>query len=103
MDIIAKQVVEIFTNNKEYFENVEWVAYYDKYNKENLCFQDKWNFAVSNLVSGDLTDNKAVNAEKLKPFYGWLGARIKLCLNLQKGLSNGELEQLLKNKQKENL
>ncbi len=103
MDEIVKHIVEIFKDNKEYFENVEWVAYYDKYNKEDLCFQDKWNFAVSNLVSKDLTDNKAVSAEKLKPFYEWLGTRIKLCLNLQKGLSNEELKQLLDNKQKDNL
>ena len=93
---IAKQIVDIFEKDKSYFENREWTAFMDKYNVENLCFKDKWNFKVSNLVDKDLTDNLYVNLKPLIPFYEWLGERIELALNLVKGKTNEELRELLK-------
>lgn len=92
---IAKQIVDIFKNDKSYFENREWTAFMDKYNVEKLCFKDKWDFRVSNLVDKDLTDNLYVNLKQLIPFYEWLGERIELALNLQKGKTNEELRELL--------
>ena len=94
---IAKQIVDIFKKDKSYFENREWTAFMDKYNVENLCFKDKWNFRVSNLVDKDLTDNLYVNLKPLIPFYEWLGERIELALNLVKGKTNEELRELLNN------
>ena len=93
---IAKQIVDIFKNNKSYFENREWTAFMDKYNVENLCFKDSWNFKVSNLVDKDLTNNLYVNLKPLIPFYEWLGERIALSLNLAKGKTNEELKRELK-------
>lgn len=92
---VAKQIVDIFKKDKKYFENVKWCAFYSKYNEEKLCYKDGWNFPVSDLVSKELTENRAVNAEKLEPFYDWLGERIALCLNLQNGKTNEELKELL--------
>lgn len=92
---IAKQIVDIFQKDKSYFENREWTAFMDKYNVENLCFKDKWNFRVSNLVDKDLTDNLYVNLKPLIPFYEWLGERIALSLNSVKGKTNEELRELL--------
>ena len=92
---IAKQIVDIFQKDKSYFENREWSAFMDKYNVENLCFKDKWNFRVSNLVDKELTDNLYVNLKPLIPFYEWLGERIELALNLVKGKTNEELRELL--------
>ena len=92
---IAKQIVDIFKEDKSYFENREWIAFMDKYNVEKLCFIDKWNFRVSNLVDKDLTDNLYVNLKQLIPFYEWLGERITLALNLVKGKTNEELKELL--------
>ena len=92
MNEIVEQIVDIFSKDKSYFENRECCAFYNKYNEECLCFRDSWNFQVSNLVDKDLTDNRAVNCEKLKPFYEWFGERIELALNLVKGKSNEQLK-----------
>lgn len=95
---IARQIVDIFNKEKSFFENCSWTAFYNKYNQECLCFKDSWNFQVSNLVDKELTDNLAVNCDKLKPFYEWLGERIELSLNLIKGKTNEELKEMLNGK-----
>jgi len=89
---VANQVVDIFKNNKDFFEDCEWTAYYNKYNEEVLAFKDGWNFQVSNLSDECLTDNLYINAQKLEPFYTWLGERISLCLNLMRGETNEQLK-----------
>lgn len=98
MNEVAENIIEIFNKNLTYFENIKWCSFYNKYNEQHLCFKDNWNYIVSNLVSKDLTDDRAINCKKLKPFYEWLGERIELLLNLNTGLSNEELKELLENK-----
>lgn len=101
MNELAKHIVKTFNDDISYFEKIKWVAYFNKYNEEHLCFQDKWNYSVSNLVSEELTENKAINVKPLRPFYEWLGERIALCLNLSRGFSNEELKVMLDAKMKE--
>lgn len=101
---IAKQIVDIFAKDKNSFNNLLWCAFYNKYNEEHLCFKDKnWNISVSNLVSEELTEDRAGNAEKLKPFYQWLGERVALSLNLQAGKSNEELKNEYEQHQKQGI
>ena len=92
MNEVAEQIINLHENNLAYLEKAKWVAYYNKYNQEQLCISDAWNYPVSNLVSKELTDDRAVNAEKLRPFYEWLGERVELCLNIGRGLTNEELK-----------
>lgn len=96
---IAKQIVDIFKKDKSYFEKLKWSAHYNKYNEECLTFNDGksfWQFQVSNISDKCLTDNLYKNAIQLQPFYEWLGERIALSLNLMKGKTNEELEEMLK-------
>lgn len=93
---IAQQILDYFNEDENWVNNLEWCAFYSKYNEECLCFKDGWNFQVSDLVDKGLTDNRAVNCEKLKPFYEYLGERIALSLNILKGKTNDELKEMLK-------
>ena len=99
MNEIATQIVKLFDTNINYLENAEWSAHYNKYNEEKLGIKENWIYTISNLVSECLTDNLSCNYKKLKPFYEWLGERIQLSLNLNRGLTNGELKEMLKQKQ----
>lgn len=99
LNYIAQQIVDCFKESKYFIENLQWQAYYSKYNEECLCFQsNNWNFRVSNLVDKELTENKAVNSEKLRPFYEYLGERIALSLNILRGKTNEELKEIVRKK-----
>lgn len=98
MNEIASQIVDIFEEQPNHFADVNWHGYYTKYSEEILAFSETdsmFNFPVSNLVSTDLTDDRYTNAQKLKPFYSWLGERVALCMNLQKGKTNEQLKEEL--------
>lgn len=83
---IDKQVIELFKQG--IFDNIEWTSYPNKYDDQYLSFVDNWNFPVANLNDNVLGDKK-----ELKEFYQWLGERIQLTLNLNKGLSNKQLKE----------
>lgn len=83
---IDKQVIKLFKQGV--FDNIEWTSYPNKYDDQYLSFVDSWNFPVANLNDNVLGDKK-----ELKEFYRWLGERIELTLNLNKGLTNKQLKE----------
>ena len=88
MSEVNEQILDIFNKDRSYFELVEWTSFHNKYDDQELCFKDKlWNFPVTDLSDGTLTDNNA-ERKKFVPFYSWLGERIELCLNLNRGKTN---------------
>lgn len=92
--MIAKQIIDIFKKDKSYFENVEWSSNHDKYEDQDLCFNDgksMWRYPVCELTDGTLCDNERTKQE-LASFYRWLGERIELSLNLVRGKTNEELK-----------
>lgn len=77
-------------------KNMEWVAFTDKYKATNLCFKNNgWNIEIN----GSLKPEYFPSNENIVKFYDLLGERIKLALNLVKGLSNEELKAKLEEKE----
>lgn len=92
---INEQILNIFNEDKTYFENVTWVSYPNKYNDQDLSFNDGhscWNFPICNLQDGTLCDGH-IGKKDLKGFYEYIGERIELALNLVKGKSNEQLKE----------
>lgn len=80
-------------------DNLEYAVINNKHKDFELCFRDKWNFPITNLSDENLC---ATWAEKkaMTPYYEWLGERISLCLNINKGKSNEQLREIYENKNK---
>lgn len=99
MDEVSEQILNLYENKLNVLENIEWTSYPNKYDDQYLCIKDSWNFPVTDLSDGTLTNN-AGERKQFKHFYSWLGKRIYLALNLVRGLSNEELEEKVKNENK---
>ena len=91
---VNEQILDIFSKDKSYFENVTWTSFPNKYNDQNLSFKDGhsvWNFPICNLQDGTLCYGN-IGKRDLKDFYEYIGERIELALNLVRGKSNEELK-----------
>ena len=83
-----KQALKLFLEDKTYFETVQYKILKDK--KLQLGIDD-FNFSILDLYS-DKIEKYNIDIQEVNEFYKWLGERIELCLNLQKGLTNEQLK-----------
>lgn len=73
--------------------NMQWVAFTDKYKDTNLCFKGGgWNIEVN----GSLKPGYFPKTDCIVKFYDKLAERIAIALNLVRGKTTEELKQLLK-------
>lgn len=74
-------------------DNMQWVAFTDKYKDTNLCFKGGgWNIEVN----GSLKPGYFPKTDCIVKFYDKLAERIAIALNLVRGKTTEELKQLLK-------
>lgn len=74
-------------------DNMQWVAFTDKYKDTNLCFKGGgWNIEVN----GSLKPGYFPKTDCIVEFYDKLAERIAVALNLVRGKTTEELKQQLK-------
>lgn len=84
---IAEQILNIY--KQDHLKDLTYISFPNKYDDQFLSFKDShWNFPLCNLW-----DNTVSREKDFKDFYAYLGKRIALCLNLQQGKSNEELQE----------
>lgn len=74
-------------------DNMQWVAFTDKFKDTNLCFKSEgWNVEVN----GGLKPDYFPKTDCVVAFYDKLAERIAIALNLVRGKTTEELKQQLK-------
>lgn len=83
--------------DKNFWKTATFVAFTNKYNDRIISYMGpwtgSWNIPVCNLSHGDelAQDNRLVEFNKTQPFFNDFMARICLCLNYCKNMTNEEL------------
>ena len=97
-DEITKFLYNCINKDVETLQNLEYTVINNKHLDFELCFRDKWNYPITNLCDENICGTWA-EKEAMAPYFKWLGERISLCLNINKGKSNEELKQIYESNQ----
>ena len=97
-DEVTKFLYDSYQNDLSVLENLEYTVINNKHKDFELCFKDNWNYPITNLCDDNICGTWA-EKQAMSPYYKWLGERISLCLNINKGKSNEELKQIYESNQ----
>ena len=96
---VTRFLYDCYTNgDMETLQNLEYTVINNKYLDFELCFKDGWNYPITDLCDENTCGTWA-EKEAMALYFKWLGERISLCLNINKGKSNEELRQIYESNQ----
>ena len=96
---VAEFLYNTYKDGKfDVLENLEYTCIDNKHLGYELCFKGDWYYPVTSLRDENLCATWG-ETKAMAPYFKWLGERISLCLNINKGKSNEELRQIYESNQ----